>query len=207
MTGPAGQAGNRGTAGMDWRKVVRDSLVQPRMAARAVIDLGLGRDLLVQAAAAVTALGVILGYVAVAVGPGQVDQVSAAILANPLMGAALQFFVVLAAGFFTWRIGQAFGGTGSLDGGLAVVVWLNAMMLLIQAVQLMVMLVLPPLAGLIALLTVVWALWAFANFVAELHGFQNPFFVLGGVILSMIVLFFAIAMVLAILGIAPQEPA
>jgi hypothetical protein len=207
MTGPAGKAGNRGTAGMDWGKTVRDSLVQPRAAARAVIALGLDRDLLVQAAAAVTALGVLLGYVAAAIRPEQIDQVSAAILANPLMGAALQFGVLLAAGFLTFRIGQAFGGTGDFDGGLSVVIWLNTVMLLIQAVQLLAMIVLPPLAALIALATVIWALWAFANFVAELHGFQNPFLVLGGVILSMIVLFFAIAMFLAILGIAPQEPA
>jgi hypothetical protein len=191
---------------MDWRKLVKDSLVQPRVAAREVIGLGLGRDLLIQAAAAVTALGVVLGFVAVRLSSGEVDTVSAAILSNPLVGAALQFGIILLAGFLTFRIGQAFGGVGDLDGSLAIVVWLNAMMLLIQTGQLFLMLVVPPLAGLVAIATVVWALWAFANFVTELHDFQNPFFVLGGVILSMIVLFFGIAMILAILGIAPQEP-
>jgi hypothetical protein len=191
---------------MDWRKLVKDSLVQPRVAARDVIGLGLGRDLLIQAAAAVTALGVVLGFVAVRLSSGEVDTVSAAILSNPLVGAALQFGIILLAGFLTFRIGQAFGGVGDLDGSLAIVVWLNAMMLLIQTGQLFLMLVVPPLAGLVAIATVVWALWAFANFVTELHDFQNPFFVLGGVILSMIVLFFGIAMILAILGIAPQEP-
>jgi hypothetical protein len=86
------------------------------------------------------------------------------------------------------------------------VVWLNAMMLLIQMAQLGALLLIPPLASLIAIATVIWALWAFANFVTELHGFQNPLFVLGGVILSMIVLFFGLAMILAILGVTPQEP-
>jgi hypothetical protein len=191
---------------MDWRKLVSDSLVSPRNAARAVIALGLSRDLLIQAAAAVTAVAVILSYLAVMVRPGQVDQVSAAILANPLLGAAVQFGIILVVAFVTARVGNMFGGRGTLDGALAVVVWLNAMLVLIQAVQLFALVVLPPLAALIALATVIWLLWAMANFVTELHGFQNPLFVLAGVILTIIVLFFGLAMILAILGVTPQEP-
>jgi hypothetical protein len=191
---------------MDWRKLVSDSLVSPRHAARTVIALGLSRDLLIQAAAAVTAVAVILSYLAVMVRPGQVDQVSAAILANPLLGAAVQFGIILVVAFVTARVGNMFGGRGTLDGALAVVVWLNAMLVLIQAVQLFALVVLPPLAALIALATVIWLLWAMANFVTELHGFQNPLFVLAGVILTIIVLFFGLAMILAILGVTPQEP-
>jgi hypothetical protein len=191
---------------MDWRKLVSDSLVSPRNAARAVIALGLSRDLLIQGAAAVTAVAVILSYLAVKVRPGQVDQVSAAILANPLLGAAVQFGIILVVAFVTARVGNMFGGRGTLDGALAIIVWLNAMLVLIQAVQLFALVVLPPLAALIALVTVVWLLWALANFVTELHGFQNPLFVLAGVILTIIVLFFGLAMILAILGVTPQEP-
>jgi hypothetical protein len=191
---------------MDWRKLVSDSLVSPREAARTVIALGLSRDLLIQAAAAVTAVAVILSYLAVLVRSGKADQVSAAILANPLLGAAVQFGIILIVAFVTARVGAMFGGRGNLDGAFAVIVWLNAMLVLIQAVQLGALIVLPPLAALIALATVVWLLWALANFVTELHGFQNPLFVLAGVILTIIVLFFGLAMILAILGVTPQEP-
>ncbi len=191
---------------MDWRKLVSDSLVSPREAARTVLAVGLSRDLLIQAAAAVTAAAVILSYLAMVFRPGQVDQVSAAILANPLLGAAVQFGIILIAAFVTARVGNMFGGRGDLDGALAIIVWLNAMLVLIQVVQLGVLIVLPPLAALIALATVIWLLWALANFVTELHGFQNPFFVLAGVILTIIVLFFGLAMILAILGVTPQEP-
>jgi hypothetical protein len=192
---------------MDWRKLVSDSLVSPREAARAVLALGLSRDLLIQAAAAITALAVILSYLAVVVRPGDVDQVSAAILANPLLGAAVQFGIILIVAVVTARVGAMFGGRGDLDGALAIIVWLNAMLVLIQSLQLAALIFLPPLAALIALATVIWLLWALANFVTELHGFQNPLFVLGGVILTIIVLFFGLAMILAILGVTPQEPA
>jgi hypothetical protein len=190
---------------MDWGTLFADSLVRPRAAARSVIGRRLARDHLVMAAGAVVALGVVLGYAAVLVSGEQVDAVSAALLTSPLIGAAIQFFVLLFVAVLTWRIGRAFGGKGDLDGSLAVVVWLNAMVLLVQVLQVAVLAVLPPIAGLLAVATVVWVFWAFANFVTELHGFENPLFVLGGVILSMIVVFFALAMVLGTLGITPQE--
>ena len=192
---------------MDWRQLVSDSLVRPRAAARAVIALGLPPSLTVQAALAVTSAAVVLSFLVVRLAPGEVDQVSAAISTNPLIGAAIQFAAILVVAFLTARIGALFGGKGSLGAALALVVWLNAMLLVIQIAQLALMLLVPPLAAFVAIFAVVWALWAFSNFVTELHGFQNPLFVLGGVILSMIVLFFGLAMILAILGLGPQQPA
>jgi hypothetical protein len=76
-------------------------------------------------------------------------------------------------------------------------------MVLVQVVQLVALALAPPLAAALAIATILWALWAFANFVAELHGFKNPALVLGGVILTSIVLFFTTAMLLAILGLTP----
>jgi hypothetical protein len=160
---------------------------------------------LVQAAVMVTCVGIVLGYLAVQLSPEAIDVVSAALLDNPLVGAALQLGAMALIAFLTARIGRLFGGSGELWGAVALVVWLNAMMVLIQAGQLAALAILPPLAAVLAIVTVFWALWAFANFVTELHGFQNPAIVLGGVVLSALVLFFATAMLLAILGITPQE--
>ena len=84
-------------------------------------------------------------------------------------------------------------------------VWLNAMMVLVQVVQLVALALFPPLAALLAIVTILWAFWAYANFVAELHGFRNALIVLGGVVLTAMVLFFGTAMLLAILGITPPE--
>lgn len=190
-----------------WRRLVAESVLKPRSAARQLFALALPRDVLIQAAAAVTALAILLGFVAVRLSPGGVDSFSATVLASPMLGAAIQFSVILAAAFLTHRIGRIFGGTGSLDGALALVVWLNAMMILVQLIQIGLIVVLPTLAALLAVATVVWVLWAFANFVSELHGFQNPLIVLGGVILTMIVLFFGVAILLALIGVTPPEPA
>lgn len=188
-----------------WRQLVIDSLVRPRAAARGVMGLHLTPGLLAQAAVAVTAAEMVLGFLAFRLTPGAVDSLSALILGDPLFGAAAQLGVLAVTVVLTWRVGLIFGGTGSLPDAFALVVWLNAMMVLIQAVQLVTLAVLPPAALLLATATAFWALWAYASFVAELHGFQSPFLVLGGVLLTLLVLFFTLGMIVALTGIVPQE--
>ena len=188
-----------------WGQLIKDSLARPRTAAKRVLGAGVPETALIEAAVLVTCAGMVLGYLAVVMSPQEIDMVSMAVLRNPILGALGQLAVMLAAVVLTVRIGRLFGGTGSLGGALALVVWLNAMMVLLQVAQVLALAILPPLAAILALATIFWALWAYANFVAELHGFKNPVIVLGAVILTAIVLFFGTAMLLAILGITPQE--
>lgn len=187
-----------------WGQLVTDSLMRPRAAARRVMALAVAPETLVEAAVAVTCIGMLLAFVASTLTPGGVDTVTAALIRNPLMGAALQLGVMALIVVLTVRIGRAFGGTGSLWDALALIVWLNVVMVLIQIVQLVALVMLPPLAAVLAIMTLFWLLWAFANFVTELHDFENPLVVLGASMLAMVVLFFSFAMLLAILGLTPQ---
>jgi hypothetical protein len=198
----------RGAAETDmWGQLVIDSILRPRAAARRVLGLELAPDALFQAAAAITCIGIVLGYLAMRMSGGAVDPVSAAVLQAPLLGATLQFGMMAVIAFLTFRIGRVFGGRGDFWGAAAVVVWLNAVTLAIQVVQLAALATVPPLAGLIAIATLFWLLWAFSNFVAELHGFASPVMVLGVVVLTVIVLVFALTLVAAMLGLTPQAPA
>lgn len=190
-----------------WGELLIDSLKRPRVAARRILDARVPAPRLLEAAVLVAVTGVVLGYLALLLSPGALDVVSAAVIHNPLLGAAAQLAVMAVAVFLTVRIGRLFGGKGSTEGALALVVWLNAVMVVVQLAQLAALAVLPPLATILAIATIFWALWAFANFVAELHGFQNPFIVLAVVILTTIVFFFGTAILFAILGITPQGAA
>lgn len=188
-----------------WRELLIESLVRPREAARRVLSLGLGPSELIQGAVAVTCAGLVLGYFALWLNPTVVDPVSAAVLVNPLAGAAVQLAALGFLALLTAGVGRLFGGTGTAAGAFALVVWLNALMALIQAVHLVMLVLLPPLAGIVALGTLFWTFWAYVGFVSELHGFENPFFVLGGVILTLVALFFATAILFAAIGLAPPE--
>ena len=188
-----------------WGELVIDSLKRPRFAARRILDAGVPDATVLEAAVLVTCAGMVLGYLALLLTANDVDMISAAVLANPLLGAGMQLAAMAVIVVLTVRIGRLFGGRGDLWGAAALVVWLNAMLVLIQAGQLVALALLPPVAAILAIVAVVWTLWAYANFVAELHGFQNPVIVLGAVMLTGIMLFFGTAMLLAILGFTPRE--
>ena len=187
-----------------WGQLVIDSFVRPRQAAQQVLAAGLPEARLIEAAVLVTCVGMVLGYAALWLSPGTLD-VTAAILSNPLFGALAQLTVMAVIVVLTVWLGRFFGGSGQVWGALALVVWLNAMMVLIQVAQLVALAVAPPLAAIVAVVTIFWVFWAYANFVAELHGFRNAVMVLGAVVVTAIVLFFGTAMLFAILGITPQE--
>jgi len=188
-----------------WAQLVKDSLLRPREAARRILAAGVPAAVSMEAAVLVTCAGVVLGYLALMVDRDAIDVVSASILGRPLLGALVQLAALAVVVVLTVRIGRLFGGVGGHADALALVVWLSAVMVLVQVVQLVALAVLPLLAAAIAIATILWAFWAFASFVAELHGFRRPAIVLGVVILTGIVLFFSSAMLLAILGITPQE--
>jgi len=189
-----------------WTELVADTVLKPRQAARRLLALDPAPGVLVEAAVAVTALGIVLAYLALRLAGGEVDWVSQLLLGRPLVGAGFELAIIAIVGWLTWQLGRSFGGTGGLKGAMTLVVWLNGMMVLVQLAQLVALVVLPPLAGLLAVVTVVWAVWTFASFVTELHGFENQVFVLGGVVLTMIVLVLALGMGLALLGVEPREP-
>jgi len=188
-----------------WAQLVKDSLLRPREAARRILAAGVPAAVSMEAAVLVTCAGVVFGYLALMVDRDAIDVVSASILGRPLLGALVQLAALAVVVVLTVRIGRLFGGVGGHADALALVVWLSAVMVLVQVVQLVALAVLPLLAAAIAIATILWAFWAFASFVAELHGFRRPAIVLGVVILTGIVLFFSTAMLLAILGITPQE--
>jgi hypothetical protein len=190
-----------------WKDMALESIFRPREAAKKVMRLNLPVEVVLQAAVAVICAGMVLAYLSVRLTTGSVDPVAAAIVSDPLIGAVIQFVVLMVVTVLSFRVGRAFGGTGDLRQAFALVVWLNVVLLLIQVVQLVVLMILPPLAALLALAAIGWTLWALANFLCELHGFQNPFLVLGGVILTVIVLFFTVALMLAMLGLQPPGPA
>lgn len=186
-----------------WADLIRETLTRPRAAARRVLDLGLPAEVLVMALIAVTSAGMVLAYAAARL-TGGVDAMTMAVLEAPLMGAALQVLVMGVIVLGTSRIGRIFGGRGEDRDALALVVWLNVMMLIAQLAQIAALVILPPLAFLLAIATMIWLLWAFSSFVAEMHGFASLGAVLGGVVISMLVFFFALASLLASLGFAPQ---
>lgn len=120
-----------------------------------------------------------------------------AFLLSNLFYSAVTFAVLTA---LIWRVGRAFGGTGSLTDIAAALAWhglATAVLMPIVALPLVVELSdgVAALLGLAQLLLVIVVLWLLANFVAEAHGFDSAWRV-GGVLFGGV---FALAFVLSII--------
>lgn len=170
------------------------SLRDPRQAARRVIawPLSVNERWTVLALTAVTSTLSIELFVALA--PEAADPAMASILVNPLAFAAMQFCgIVLMAGLI-FVVGGRFGGTGSFADVLAVMGWMQVVLLALQLAQVVALILLPPLVGVIALISLGLTLWLMPSFIAELHGFRSAFLTF----LAMVGTLFALVVVLSL---------
>ena len=66
--------------------------------------------------------------------------------------------------------------------------WIEGVLVLLQAVQMVLLLLAPPLAEALGLIGIALFLWLLTNFVAELHGFRSAakvFFTILGTVLAL----------------------
>jgi len=195
MTDPRFHLSPRALLALVWA-----SIRQPRPVARWLADLGLPVKAGWTILALVTVLSVLFERAASLAMSGG-DPEMALLPGNPLVQAALQGLVQVFTVFAVWRIGGLFGGSGRFDQALLLIGWCQFVMLCILVVQLVTYAVLPPLGEVVSLVGLMLVFWLFTNFVAELHGFRNIALVLLGVVGTALVFSFALATLLAMLGV------
>ena len=176
---------------------VRDTLANPRGGAARIIALEIPGPVGWIAVLLMAVVSTLLAYVSYHLSPPETRVFFAEAMAIPLRTAFLQLFVWVAGTFAMYRIGRARGGRGTMDDAVALVAWLQFVMLVLQGVTLAAQLLVPPLAGILALAEVAVFFWLLVNFVAELHGFKSLAATFAGVLAGLCVLFLILAVVLA----------
>lgn len=122
-------------------------------------------------------------------------------LANPLLMFVVQMAILVVMIFATYHIGQWMGGMGGFAPTIAVVTWLQFVLVCVQVVQTAAMFLLPPLADLLGIAGLVLFLWLFTNFVAVLHGFQSLGLVFVMILMSAFGVTFVISLILTMIGV------
>ncbi|MGP3697524.1 Yip1 family protein [Rhodobacter sp. NSM] len=180
----------------DLLRLARFTVTNPRDGARAIMALGLPMEarwialvLTAVGAALVTFLGLTLL-------PQDVRQLIGDDLPSPLFSAALQVGLLSLSAMLIYRIGAWRGGRGSFGDSILLVAWLQFILLCLEVIQLVAQLVLPPLADLLGVAGIVLFFWLLTHFVAELHGFTSTVAVLGGILLALFGMAFALAAIL-----------
>lgn len=148
------------------------SIIDPRRAARTILGFQFTREVLWMMVLLVVVLSVILTYVTMIVSgasalfmPG--FQIEPMILAL-IMSANMVFLI-----FGLFWTGKLLGGQGTINGFIAVVTWLQALLLTAQAAQTVIALVSAQLSSLIGTASLVYGLWILIQFITEAHGFNH----------------------------------
>lgn len=94
-------------------------------------------------------------------------------------------------------VGRMRGGRGTFAETLLTVAWLQIIMVIIQGTLLLLELALPMVASLIGLLATVLIFWLLTNFIVELHGFTSLPLTFLGIIGTLVVAVFLLALILA----------
>jgi Yip1 domain len=175
--------------------LARLSLNDPRVGVRALLAMGVPLPARTAGLLLVAVGSALLFHLGFLVMPPGDDAVAQFMSQSPIRTAIVQWLILAATVLGIYRIGRAFGGTGSLTDALLIVVWLQVIMLAVQLVQLLSFILIPFLAGLVSLGGFFLFFWLLTSFIAELHGFASRWVVLAGVIGSG----FAFAIVLAVI--------
>jgi hypothetical protein len=153
--------------------LTRDTLTDPREAARRVLALPLSPVDRWVALALVVVVSTLAGYLSYMLADAETREAFAPMLASPLRLALVQGAMVGAGAMLLHRIGRRFGGRGRAEDAVILMAWLQFVLLVLQAAQIAAQLVAPPLAGLLGLAGVGLFFWLLTVFVAEMHGFRS----------------------------------
>lgn len=184
----------------DWLGLARETVFNPRIAARAILRMKLSISVLWQALLLVAILTDLVMFAELAVGGGSSFLFGAA-GPDPIAMAGMQVASLGITVLALHGIGRLFGGRGDLAGAMALVIWMQVIMIGFGLAQTVAYLLLPGLGNALGLVSIVMMLWLLTQFTAELHGFTNTWLVFFGLVAGATVLVFAISFVLMSLGV------
>lgn len=175
------------------------TLREPKKAARGLIAMNLPMSVRWLALSLVTVLSTLFLLADIKLSPFSDDPMMLRMLDSPLMLAAMQFLVLVVSAYLIARIGKFFQGVGNFDDALLLVLWMQAVLCLVQLFQILAMLTFAPLADLVGFVALFATGWLITNFVAELHGFKSLILVFVGILLGAFATMVALSIVLAVL--------
>ena len=182
----------------DFLMAARYTIREPRAAARWVLQLGLPTPARWTALALMAVLSTLLVMLDLQIIGAPGDPMVQAALANPMPLAAVQMLILALSAWLMARIGQIFGGTGQFSDAVMLVVWMQAVLLVLQVAQILAALVSLPLSEVVAFAGFAISMWLMTNFVAELHGFTSLTRVFLGILGSGLALVVALAALLTV---------
>ena len=191
---------------IDFVPLALQSLTQPKVGLRTILAIPTTRTDVINAAWLVIVFNLMFSSAFNAFGPTPSEGAQQAV---PLTTSAIMLALTMFGGaYLAYRVGKMFGGTGSLDDSLKMIVWINFILFLTQLPIPFAAVAGPEVVGLVMMLVLIVAMVQITAQVMELHGFTQAFPVLIGIIATQMAFGIVLLVILGILGVSlPIEPA
>ncbi len=184
--------------------LVWETLRAPRLAAQRILALDLPRRTLWEALAAGVLLTVVIVVGLVLASPvDPTDPASVAMremYSQPIPVATGQMLSAVATVYAIAYLGRFLGGTGDLDGALALVAWHQLFLLCVALAGMALGLVFPPILSMLLLAMIGLYFYVLTQFVCVLHGFENTVVVFIGILVAFVTLLFTVAAVIGVVA-------
>lgn len=179
-------------------RLVWQTIVAPAETAERILALRLPRAVLWEALVLVTVLSVLLASLVQGATPTLPTAEGTAV--SPLaygliLGGSLVMMV-----FALHFTGQALGGSGEFTGAIALVVWLEAVAMVVRFIQGLLLWLSPPFASIFSIVALAVLLWCLINFIDVLHRFDSRGKAVMVLFLAVIGLAVGLFMILALIG-------
>ena len=167
----------------NWIDLGRQTLTNPRAAARRVLALNLPDQVWWTALALCAILSAaVMALLMQTVSLPDDEQQALPQFGGPIRTAMVLFAISAVTVWCMAKIGRMFGGRGSMSGALALSAWLQVVLTTVSLALKVLGVALPIVEVLAAVVLALVSIWVFVVFVAELHGFQSLALVFVGVI-------------------------
>lgn len=187
--------------------LLRDSVLQPRTVMRRFLDTPVPTAWLWQALVLLAILAGLLSWSELVSGPEGSLPFDPAQLPGPAVMALMQFGLLAVLVPVIYFVGRLFRGTGDPVGALKLLVWWQALTMVLQLAEVLAITLLPFLAMFVFIATFAALFWTLTNGVAEVHGFSSLGLVLLGIIGTAVVLVLLLSFILSALGVGPMGAA
>lgn len=183
---------------LTWRDLFSLTLRNPFEAAQMILSVQLDRRELYMALIAAAALNSVIMGLSTLIFP--LPQGWPSFIAHPL-----SYFVIAAGGLvlfshvLTW-CGRALGGTGVLDDLLKLMIWVQVVRVVLQAIGLVIAVSLTPLAAIYSLITTGLSLWIVLNSIQAGHRLPSIGNAAAVLFVSFVGLIVGLSLLLALLG-------
>lgn len=181
------------------RSLITTTVTNPALAARQLMSLNLGRETLWLALALAVVLNALMHVLSNILTPLQDPDIQG--LTNSLV----VFVVVVGGGLVLsiaafYQVGRKMGGTASFNDMMIVMVWLQFLRVLVQAINIVVLIVAPGLLAVLAIGIFLLGLYITVHFIDQAHRFDSPLKSLGVLVLSALAIAIVITILLSLVG-------